>query len=132
MDSRVKAHFDSIKGKRIAFIGIGRSNLPLTLMYKQKGAIVYACDRKTPEQLGDTAKQLTNAGVILKCGEDYLDGLQVDIIFRAPGMYYYNEKLQAYRKAGVTVTSEMEVFFDLCPCKIYAITGTDGKTTTTT
>ena len=132
MDSRVKAHFDSIKGKRIAFIGIGRSNLPLTLMYKQKGAIVYACDRKTPEQLGDTAKQLTNAGVILKCGEDYLDGLQVDIIFRAPGIYYYNEKLQAYRKAGVTVTSEMEVFFDLCPCKIYAITGTDGKTTTTT
>lgn len=132
MDSRVKAHFDIIKGKRIAFIGIGRSNLPLTLMYKQKGAIVYACDRKTPEQLGDTAKQLTNAGVILKCGEDYLDGLQVDIIFRAPGMYYYNEKLQAYRKAGVTVTSEMEVFFDLCPCKIYAITGTDGKTTTTT
>ena len=98
MDSKVKAHFDSIKGTRIAFIGIGRSNLPLTLMYKQKGAIVYACDRKTPEQLGEAAVEMQKAGVILKCGEDYLDDLQVDIIFRAPGMYYYNEKLQQYRK----------------------------------
>ena len=47
-------------------------------------------------------------------------------------MYYHNEKLQAARKQGVVITTEMEVFFDLCPCKIYAVTGSDGKTTTTT
>ena len=47
-------------------------------------------------------------------------------------MLYHNEKLQAARKQGVVITTEMEVFFDLCPCKIYAVTGSDGKTTTTT
>ena len=47
-------------------------------------------------------------------------------------MYYHNEKLQAASKQGVVITTEMEVFFDLCPCKIYAVTGSDGKTTTTT
>lgn len=132
MNQTISKYFESIKNKKIAFCGIGRSNLPLTLLYKSKGAVVYACDRKSREELGAAADEMENAGVILKCGEDYLDNLDVDIIFRAPGMYYYNEKLQEYRKSGVTVTSEMEEFFDLCPCKIYAITGTDGKTTTTT
>lgn len=132
MDSRVERYFENIKGKKIAFCGIGRSNLPLTLMYKQKGAVVYACDRKSRAQLGDAADTMEKAGVILRCGEDYLDGLDVDIIFRAPGMYYLSDSLQAFREKGVVVTSEMEEFFDLCPCKIYAITGTDGKTTTTT
>ena len=45
--------------------------------------------------------------------------------------YYLPELVQA-REQGVVVTSEMEVFFDLCPCGIYAVTGSDGKTTTTT
>ncbi|MGN0557415.1 MAG: UDP-N-acetylmuramoyl-L-alanine--D-glutamate ligase [Acutalibacteraceae bacterium] len=131
MDSRIKAHFDSMKNKRIAFCGIGRSNLPLTLLYRQKGAVVYACDRKTREELGSAADEMEKAGVILRCGEDYLRGLDVDVIFRAPGMYFHSEQLREFMRRGVAVTSEMEVFFDLCPCKIYAITGTDGKTTTT-
>lgn len=132
MDNRVSSYFKGIIGKRVAFCGIGRSNLPLALMFKQKGAIVYACDQKPREQLGDAADEMEKKGIILKCGKNYLDDLDVDIIFRAPGMYWFNEKLQAFRKKGVVVTSEIETFFDLCPCKIYAITGTDGKTTTTT
>lgn len=55
-----------------------------------------------------------------------------DIIFRTPGMSYYLPELVQAREQGVVVTSEMEVFFDLCPCRIYAVTGSDGKTTTTT
>lgn len=46
-------------------------------------------------------------------------------------MRYYMDELVEMRNKGVVVTSEMEVFFDLCPCKIYAVTGSDGKTTTT-
>ncbi|MBQ2676241.1 MAG: UDP-N-acetylmuramoyl-L-alanine--D-glutamate ligase [Clostridia bacterium] len=132
MDTRVENFFKNIKGKRIAFCGIGVSNLPLTTMFAQKGAVVYACDRKSADQLGEAAEQMQKNGVILKCGDTYLDDLDVDIIFRAPGMYYNMPKLQEYRNKGVVVTSEMEVFFDLCPARIYAITGSDGKTTTTT
>lgn len=66
-------------------------------------------------------------------GDAYLDTLtDFDVVFRSPGMYFNNPKLADARKKGVVITSEMEVFFDLCPCKIYAVTGSDGKTTTTT
>ncbi len=61
-----------------------------------------------------------------------MKNLNADIIFRTPGMPYYLPELVQAREQGVVVTSEMEVFFDLCPCRIYAVTGSDGKTTTTT
>ena len=65
-------------------------------------------------------------------GEAYLKGMDEDIIFRTPGMKYHLPELEEARKRGQVVTSELEVFFDLCPCKTYAVTGSDGKTTTTT
>ena len=74
---------------------------------------------------------LQSLGVRLVLGEDYLQDLNEEIIFRTPGMKYHLPQLEAARKAGSAVTSEMEVFFELCPCKIYAVTGSDGKTTTT-
>jgi UDP-N-acetylmuramoylalanine--D-glutamate ligase len=65
-------------------------------------------------------------------GDDYLNNLEVDIIFRTPGMNFNLPELESARKKGIAVTSEMEVFFDLCPATIFAVTGSDGKTTTTT
>lgn len=91
-----------------------------------------ARDRRQREQLGDTAKQLEEMGAELCLGEDYLQNLDADMIFRTPGMKFFLPELDQARKEGRAVTSEMEVFFDLCPCKIYAVTGSDGKTTTTT
>ncbi|MGN0173531.1 MAG: UDP-N-acetylmuramoyl-L-alanine--D-glutamate ligase [Acutalibacteraceae bacterium] len=132
MDNRVKSFLTSMKDKKIAFCGIGRSNLPLISLFLRYGAKVFACDRKNESAFGDMLDEVKAAGAVIRCGEDYLDNLDVDIIFRAPGMYYNLDVLQDFRKKGVVVTSEMEVFFDICPCKIYAITGTDGKTTTTT
>lgn len=132
MDSRVRHFFDSIYGKKISFCGIGISNLPLCALFAKYGARVIACDRKDRQALGEFGQKLEEYGIALKCGPDYLENLDVDIIFRTPGIYYNMEKLQQYRRAGVVVTSEMEVFFDLCPCKIYGVTGSDGKTTTTT
>ena len=80
---------------------------------------------------GDNGKALQERGVQLILGENYLEDLREDIIFRTPGMKYHLPQLEAARKRGAAVTSEMEVFFQLCPCKIYAVTGSDGKTTTT-
>ena len=67
----------------------------------------------------------------LRLGEDYLQDLNEDIIFRTPGMRYHLPQLEEARARGCAVTSELELFFRLCPCKIYGVTGSDGKTTTT-
>ena len=127
-----KQFFKQIKGKKIAMCGIGVSNTPLILNFLSKGAKVYACDRRSREMLGEIADQLENAGAELRLGDGYLDNLEVDIIFRTPGMNFYLPELESARKKGIAVTSEMEVFFDLCPATIFAVTGSDGKTTTTT
>jgi len=127
-----KKFFEQIKGKKIAMCGIGISNTPLILEFLSKGALVYACDRRSRELIGETADMLEKAGAELCLGDGYLDNLEVDIIFRTPGMNFNLPELDAARKKGIAVTSEMEVFFDLCPATVFAITGSDGKTTTTT
>lgn len=127
-----KQFFSQIKGKKVAMCGIGISNTPLILDFLKQGARVIACDRREREQVGELADRLEEAGAELKLGEGYLDNLEVDIIFRTPGMNFHLEELENARKRGIAVTSEMEVFFDLCPATIFAITGSDGKTTTTT
>lgn len=127
-----KQFFKQINGKRIAMCGIGVSNTPLIKNFLSKGATVYACDRRSREQIGALADELEAEGAELRTGDGYLDNLEVDIIFRTPGMNFNLPELDAARKKGIAVTSEMEVFFDLCPATIFAVTGSDGKTTTTT
>lgn len=132
MNTTVCDFFNSVKGKRVAFIGIGTSNLPLIALFAQKGAQVIACDRKCLDELGENGKIAQQYGAALKLGDDYLQNIDADIVFRSPGTPFYKEELTRLRERGTVVTSEMEVFFDLCPCKTIAVTGSDGKTTTTT
>lgn len=127
-----KQFFRSLSGKTVAVCGIGVSNTPLIENCLQEGAVVYACDRRERAQLGDVADRLEKQGAVLRLGGDYLKNLDVDIIFRTPGMRFDLPELVEARRRGVAVTSEMEVFFDLCPATIFAVTGSDGKTTTTT
>ena len=112
--------------------GIGISNTPLILRFLEEGAVVYACDRRDRAQLGEAADKLEAKGAILRLGSGYLDDLDVDIIFRTPGMNFNLKELADARSRGIAVTSEIEVFFDICPATTFAITGSDGKTTTTT
>lgn len=127
-----KGFFHGIEGKRVAFCGIGRSHMPLMRIFMEHGAIVAARDRRSFQELGENGRILKELGVELVLGRDYLSNLTEDVIFRTPGMPFHLPELEAARGRGQTVTSEMEVFFRLCPCKIYAVTGSDGKTTTTT
>ncbi len=127
-----KQFFASLDTKRIAMCGIGVSNTPLILKFLNMGARVFACDRRSRESIGELADRLEAAGAELRLGEDYLKDLEVDMIFRTPGMNFNLPELEEARRRGIAVTSEMEVFFDLCPATIFAVTGSDGKTTTTT
>ncbi|MDO4419840.1 MAG: UDP-N-acetylmuramoyl-L-alanine--D-glutamate ligase [Ruminococcus sp.] len=132
MNNAIIEYFESQKNKRIAFCGLGRSNLPLIKMYKKYGAKVIACDKRSFNELGETAIELKNNDVELSLGDTYLDNLKADLLFRTPGMNYNSPELMALKANGVQITSEMETFFEICPCKIIAVTGSDGKTTTTT
>lgn len=132
MNISVKDFFDGVRGKRVAFIGIGTSNLPLIKQFADKGAAVTACDRKDFESLGENGAKAKQYGAQLKLGDDYLENIDADIVFRSPGTPFYKDELVKIRECGKVLTSEMEVFFDLCPCTAIAVTGSDGKTTTTT
>ena len=125
-------YIDSIKDKRIGVIGIGVSNTPLIEKLLERGCDVTACDKRDAEALGADYERLSNMGAKLRLGDRYLDELNFDIIFRTPGLMPFDEHLTAAADRGAEVTSEMEVFFRLCPCRIIAVTGSDGKTTTTT
>ena len=124
-----------IKGKKVAFIGAGVSHKTLIKEFVELGAHVTLCDqKKSVEDFGDYAATIRELGIDLSLGENYLDGFKgQDIIMRTPGFVGYFEKpLQDAMAAGTMVTSEVELFFDFCPCPIVAVTGSDGKTTTTT
>lgn len=125
-------YVNSIKDKRIAVIGVGVSNTPLINLLLSCGCNVTVCDKRSIGEMGMEALDLINRGAKLKLGEDYLEGLDHDIIFRTPGLMPFDPHLEAAKARGSLITSEMEVFFALCPCKTIAVTGSDGKTTTTT
>ena len=125
-------YIESIKDKRIAVIGIGVSNEPLIELLLNKGCHVTACDKRSVEEMGEEGRKLEAMGAELKLGEDYLEGLDQDIIFRTPGLMPFDPHLEAAKARGSLVTSEMELFMSLCPCPVIAVTGSDGKTTTTT
>ena len=122
----------SLRGKTVAVIGIGVSNQPLIQLLRSHGISVTARDRKSREALGSVGGALEASGVRLVLGEDYLQNLTENVIFRTPGMRPDLPELTAAVRRGSVLTSEMEAFFAVCPCPIWAVTGSDGKTTTTT
>ena len=126
------AWIHKLRGARCATVGLGISNLPLIDYLLACGAKVVAYDKKTRGELGTVADELQAQGVELVLGDGYLDRLDEDVIFRSPGL---RPDLPAFGKAvarGAVLTSEMELFLELTPATVIGITGSDGKTTTTT
>ena len=132
MQTLFDTFFTSLRGKKILVLGLGVSNRPLVRLLLEFGCTVIGCDRTPREKLDEEVLELEKLGCRLSLGDTYLDGLSADIVFRTPGMHPHIPALEQLRKGGATVTSEMEVFFELCPCTLLAVTGSDGKTTTTT
>ena len=125
-------YMDSLKNKTVAVIGIGVSNTPLLRLLLREKIQVTACDKRDRAALGTLAEELEKDGCRLQLGENYLQGLTQDVIFRTPGLRPDVPELLAAKARGSEITSEMEVFFQVCPCTLVAVTGSDGKTTTTT
>lgn len=129
MDKRLVEMF---KGKTVSLLGAGVSNMPLASLLAPVCGKLTVRDSKSPEELGDNGKKLLELGAELITGEKYLSDIFEDYVFRSPGIRPDVEGLRIARENGTVVTSEMELFLTLCPCPVYAITGSDGKTTTTT
>ncbi len=133
MDKRLKEYYESLKDKKVFFLGAGRSHKDLIRRFVKEGAAVTLCDMKERSQLGAFGDECEKLGVELCLGDGYLGSLKdADVVFRTPGIDWTKPEIQEAIACGVTVTSEMESFFDLCPCRIIGVTGSDGKTTTTT
>ena len=122
----------SFNGKKVTVIGLGISNTPLIPWLLSRGAVVTARDKKEFDNLPEAVKAYREQGVNFVCGEGYLKGIDADVIFKAPGLRYDLPEISEAVENGAVLTSEMEQFFEDCPCKIIGVTGSDGKTTSTT
>ncbi len=123
---------EAVCGKSISVIGLGISNSPLIRYLLKMGAEVTAYDKRSREALGEIYDEFSALGVEIVAGEEYLENLSGDIIFKTPGLRFDHPALLKAKEKGSVITSEMEAFFDVCPAHIIAVTGSDGKTTTTT
>ena len=121
----IKKLSEFVNGKKVGILGLGVSNLPLLEILKDFDCEITVRDKKpVSQELPSCVKVIT--------GDGYLSDIYEDIVFRSPGIMYSCDEIQSALKRGTVVTSEMEMFFELCPCRIIGITGSDGKTTTTT
>ena len=132
MNQKLEAFREAICGKTVAVVGLGISNTPVIDFLLSCGASVIGRDRKDAAALGDLARQLQTKGVSLVLGENYLADMTEDVIFKAPGIRPDLPEFLSAQARGCALTSEMEVFLALCPAPVFAVTGSDGKTTTTT
>lgn len=128
--------FERFHNKRCAVIGLGKSNLAVIAFLFAHGAQVVARDAKERDalraSLGEILDRLEQTGVRLRCGKGYLDDLDEELIFRAPAVMPWLPEIEAAVARGAVLTSEMELFMELTPARVIGITGSDGKTTTTT
>ena len=132
MISAFEQYFTDLKGKRVAVLGLGVSNRPLVRLLLQYGADVSGGDRTPREKLDEEVLELERLGCKLYLGDEFYKDMEAQIAFRTPGMHPENPAVRHFKAMGAQITSEMAAFFEVCPCSIIAITGSDGKTTTTT
>ena len=122
------------RGKKVAIIGIGVSNLPLLEYFYDLNARVTIFDSKESNQISVEAMQkIEKYGFEFIGGKDSLSRLKgFDIIFRSPSCMPDRPELVEAVENGAVLTSEIEMVLKLAPCKVIGVTGTEGKTTTTT
>ena len=119
-----------LSDKTVTVLGVGVSNLPLVTFLLEHGVAKITLRDKKPSPEALALAEANHLPMI--SGDAYLSDLCEDVIFRSPGIMPTLPEIVNAVNNGSKITSEMELFFDLCPAKIIGITGSDGKTTTTT
>lgn len=130
--STITEYLEELSGRSVTVIGMGISNVPLIKMLLRSGVKVTVRDKASREKVADLAQELESLGAKLILGPDYLENLSEELIFRTPGLSPNTPQLAQALENGAALSSEMEVFFQTCPSHLIAVTGSDGKTTTTT
>jgi len=131
MKELLKNYLSKYRNKKIAVIGAGVSNTPLIDVLLAAGIETTIRDKRPITELGEAVSRFEKQGAKLWLGDEYLSDLSEDIIFRTPGLMPTNPALIKAVEQGAILTGEIEAFFEICPCKTIAVTGSDGKTTTT-
>ncbi len=128
-----QALIEKIKSSHCSLLGLGVTGRALIGFLLQIGVSrITVHDKKSPEELGPEALAYAEQGIRFVTGENYLSDIEGDVIFRSPGIRDDNEAILRATARGAYLTSEMELFFALTPATVIGITGSDGKTTTTT
>ena len=119
-----------LDGKQVAIIGMGVSNIPLLDYFYDKNAKVTVFSTNILSD--EIMEKINKYRYEVELGEDNLSRLKgFDIIFRSPSALPTKHEFQSAVKKGAILTSEIEMVLKLAPCKIIGVTGTEGKTTTT-
>jgi len=122
---------NNYKNKHIGFVGLGISNMPILKTFAESGIKITVRDFKDAVS-GEHGEYLKRIDARIITGENYIDNIDEDVLFLSPAIKQFLPQLVTAKKNGVYITTEMQEFFKFCPCKIIAVTGSDGKTTTTT
>lgn len=133
-NERLKEFNQYVKNKKVAIIGVGVSNLPLIDYFYSLGSKITIFNDKSLEEMPkEVVDKINLYGIETSLGEQYLSKLDgFDIIFRSPSCMPTIPELQAEIQRGAIVTTEIEMVLKMTPCKVIGVTGSDGKTTTTT
>ncbi len=133
MNEKLREFNTYLKNRKVAVIGLGVSNLPLLDYLYEKGAIVTVFDDRDTEKISKEAIEKVNKYEFeTSFGENNLDKLVgFDLIFRSPSCMPTKKELEEEERRGAIVTSEIEMLMEMAPCKVIGVTGSDGKTTTT-
>ena len=133
VNTKLEQFKKDISSKKVAVLGIGISNTPLIRYLAAAGTKITAFDRSEASEIGQSLEAFRGLDVDFSLGQEYLSKLKgFDVIFKTPKVRFDIPELAAEKERGAVITSEMEVFCELCPARIIAVTGSDGKTTTTT
>lgn len=128
----LRAFCASLNNRSVGVIGVGISNRPVIDFLLRHGARVTARDRRDPAAAKELIGQLRARDVACRFGEDYLENITESLLLKSPGVRPDLPQLQKAVDNGAVLSSEMELFLRFCPCPVFAVTGSDGKTTTTT
>ena len=123
-----------LNNRKVAIIGLGVSNIPLLDYLYEHKAEVTVFDQRTIDQIPkETMDKITNYSFKFSFGQFYLEKLKgFELIFRSPSCLPTLPELQAEQKRGAIITTEIELVLKMTPSKVIGVTGSDGKTTTTT